>query len=298
LDGQRGKFWTHNPAGESVFSAGSCADLPFFVDENPGSYVSAICEGYPLVINPESGEQVGDLITIYIHCSKSGSGSGVGFGRVAGPFPSSPNFCDENSPGTIAVVTTIGSVIHLSAFSGAGYGGIGSAGGVGSAIVEVAVSLDPIPPPLPNPPSSCGIPTAMPTATPTTTPTTTATATPSATPTPQSACTAMFPVRTVSTIGNGSTAAKNFKVKHFISGNIGGADEIKMDASNVSVCRGTEVNIVVTDDTGTPTVNALSAGISCTSSGCTIPNMQSKQRYRAIAEDGKDKDLMQFFVID
>ena len=74
----------------------------------------------------------------------------------------------------------------------------------------------------------------------------------------------MFPVRTVATIGNGSTAPKNFKVKHFITGNIGGADEIKMDASNISVCRGTPVSIEIMDDTGIfTTVTALSSGIRC-----------------------------------
>ncbi len=113
----------------------------------------------------------------------------------------------------------------------------------------------------------------------------------------------MFPVRTVATIGNGASAPNNFKVKHFITGNVGGSSPTKVDASNISVCRGTEVSIVVTDDTGFLTVTALSAGIRCgigrTGVGrCTIPNMQSKQRYRAISADGKDKDLMQFFVID
>ncbi len=108
----------------------------------------------------------------------------------------------------------------------------------------------------------------------------------------------MFPVKTIVTIGNGDNATNNFKVKHFITGNIDGSTPINVDAHKFRICQGTNVSIVITDDTGTPTVSALSAGISCTPTGCTIIDIQSKQRYRVRSADRRDKDIMQFFVFE
>ena len=102
----------------------------------------------------------------------------------------------------------------------------------------------------------------------------------------------MFPVQTIVTIGNGANATNNFKVKHFITGNIAGMRPDRVDAHRISVCRGTNVSVVVTDDTGIPIVTAESIGIACTPTGCTITNLQSTQRYRARSADTRDQDIM------
>jgi hypothetical protein len=97
-------------------------------------------------------------------------------------------------------------------------------------------------------------------------------------------------VITVITTGGTGNASNDFKVKHFITGNVVDPNELKSSASKIEVCRGTNVSIAIVDDTGTPTVVENSLGISCTSGGCTILDIQSKQQYRAFSEAGDDKD--------
>jgi hypothetical protein len=104
-------------------------------------------------------------------------------------------------------------------------------------------------------------------------------------------------VTTVSTLGNGNFSENNFKVQHHITGNIDPL-AVAMDTNKVSVCRGTSVSIVITDETGMPNVRAESSGISCEGSECSITNIQSKQRYRARSSDRKDTDNMQIQVLE
>ena len=105
-------------------------------------------------------------------------------------------------------------------------------------------------------------------------------------------------MRTIVTVGNGDNATNNFKVKHFVTGNIDGTTPIKVDAHKFRICQGSNVSIVITDDTGIPTVSALTTGIGCTPTGCTILDIQAKQRYRVRSADSRDKDIMQFFVFE
>ncbi len=103
---------------------------------------------------------------------------------------------------------------------------------------------------------------------------------------------------TIITTGGSGSESKDFKVKHFITGNVVDPTELKVSASKLDVCRGTNVSITIVDDTGTPTVVEQSPGISCTSGGCTVLDIQSKQRYRAFSQDGDDKDKITINVSD
>jgi hypothetical protein len=103
----------------------------------------------------------------------------------------------------------------------------------------------------------------------------------------------MWGVSNAIVLGNGDNATNNFKVKHAFTGNIVGFP--KVDEHKIEVCEGTNVSIAITDDSGIPTVSPTSTGIDCTPIGCQISNIQSRQRYRALSHDTKDKDNM--FVI-
>jgi hypothetical protein len=50
-------------------------------------------------------------------------------------------------------------------------------------------------------------------------------------------------VTTVITTGGGGSESKDFKVKHFITGNVVDPTELKTSASKLDVCRGTNGSI-------------------------------------------------------
>ncbi len=85
---------------------------------------------------------------------------------------------------------------------------------------------------------------------------------------------------------------------HFITGNVVEPDSIKFSENKIEVCRGTNVAITVSDTTGIPSISELSTGIDCVGSGCTINDIQSRQRYRVSSSDGKDKDTIQIRIAD
>jgi hypothetical protein len=72
----------------------------------------------------------------------------------------------------------------------------------------------------------------------------------------------------------------------------------KVDANKIFVCKDTNVSIAITDTSGTPNVRARTEGISCTPTGCTILNIQTRQRYKSTSADSKDKDTIQIRVED
>ena len=67
---------------------------------------------------------------------------------------------------------------------------------------------------------------------------------------------------------------------------------LKTTASRIPVCRGTRVNIFTFDTSGGPTNTALSNGISCDSSRCSVLNIQGTEKYISTSADGKDTDRM------
>ncbi|MBW1843441.1 MAG: hypothetical protein JRE38_11450 [Deltaproteobacteria bacterium] len=137
-----------------------------------------------------------------------------------------------------------------------------------------------------NPPAT---PTA--TATPTNPPATpTATATPTNPPTPVPTCADMWGVTRIVTVGKGQSPTNNPKVSHAITGNIVDPGSLKETAHRIPVCAGTEVNIAVSDETGTPT-NTSDGALSCDSAGCSgVVNVTEK--YKSVSSDGKDTDRM------
>jgi hypothetical protein len=65
---------------------------------------------------------------------------------------------------------------------------------------------------------------------------------------------------------------------------------LRYTAHRIPVCEGTEVNIVVTDMTGTPTNSAVGS-LTCDSAGCSgVINVMEK--YNSVSSDGKDTDRM------
>ena len=105
------------------------------------------------------------------------------------------------------------------------------------------------------------------------------------------ACQLEWPVDTVTTIAKGQSPTNNPKVQNAITGHIvGGAAAFGPKAHRIRICEGTPVSINITDSTGTPTNTALSAGITCDSSGCAIPSLTATEKYKAVSNDGKDTD--------
>ena len=143
-------------------------------------------------------------------------------------------------------------------------------------------------PPTPTPTATPTLlpPHPTPTFTPTMLPTATATPTPTAAPT----CADVWGVTRIVTIGKGQSPTNNPKVSHAITGNIVDPGSLKETAHRIPVCEGTEVNIAVTDDTGTPT-NTSDGALSCNSAGCSgVVNVTEK--YKSVSSDGKDTDRM------
>jgi hypothetical protein len=61
-------------------------------------------------------------------------------------------------------------------------------------------------------------------------------------------------------------------------------------AHRIPVCRGTNVDAVVTDTTGTP-ANTSDGNLSCSASGCSGV-VNAVEKYKSVSEDGKDTDRM------
>jgi hypothetical protein len=75
-----------------------------------------------------------------------------------------------------------------------------------------------------------------------------------------------------------------------ITGNIVDPGRLGPTAHRIPVCAGTDVNVVVADVTGTPTVSA-GGSLSCNSAGCTgVVNVTEK--FKVVSFDGKDTDRM------
>jgi len=134
----------------------------------------------------------------------------------------------------------------------------------------------------PFPSVTVTVPTPTPTLTPTPTPTPTATAEPT--------CTDYWLPTMICTIGKGQSPSNNPKVSMCITGNIVDPGSLGDTAHRIPVCTGTEVSVVVTDLTGTPTVSA-GGSLSCNSVGCTgVVNVTEK--FIVNSADGKDTDRM------
>jgi len=91
-------------------------------------------------------------------------------------------------------------------------------------------------------------------------------------------------------MGKGQSPSNNAKVSMCITGNIVEPDQLGTTAHRIPVCAGTEVNVVVTDVTGTPSVSA-SGGLSCDSTGCTGV-VDVTEKFDVTSADGKDTDRM------
>ncbi len=101
------------------------------------------------------------------------------------------------------------------------------------------------------------------------------------------ACTDAWPVRPIVTIGKGQSPSNNPKVLSVITGNIVAPDSLGPTAHRIRICEGTAVSVRVEDTTGDPTVTGA-----CTSASCTIPALDSVEKYKAVSFDGKDTDRM------
>jgi len=123
------------------------------------------------------------------------------------------------------------------------------------------------------------------------TPTATPTASPTPTPSP-TACIMQNPVVTINTTGKSNGPTDNAKVTHAITGNIVDPASLASNAHRIPICRGTPVSIAVRDRTGIPLNAATSAGISCNRFGCTVSNLQAKEKYISRSADGADTDRM------
>lgn len=114
--------------------------------------------------------------------------------------------------------------------------------------------------------------------------------TPTPTPTPASTCEQQWPVTHITTFGNGGTPLNNAKVSHRIIGNIVDPASYGPTASRIVLCRDTRVTAMIHDTTGTPTNTALTPGIVCTSSGCSVASLTRRERYQSVSADGTDTD--------
>ncbi len=100
----------------------------------------------------------------------------------------------------------------------------------------------------------------------------------------------MWGVTSIITIGKGQSPTNNPKVSHQIVGNIVDPDSLGETAHRIPVCAGTEVNIAVTDETGTPT-NTADGSLSCNAAGCS-GLVSVTEKYKSVSSDGKDTDRM------
>jgi hypothetical protein len=106
-----------------------------------------------------------------------------------------------------------------------------------------------------------------------------------------SACADQWLPATLTTVGKGQSRANNGKVSHEIYGHIvGGAVAYGEKATRIKLCRGTPVEIDIRDDTGVPGVIALTDGIRCDASGCSVELLRRVEKYKATSQDGKDTD--------
>jgi hypothetical protein len=123
-------------------------------------------------------------------------------------------------------------------------------------------------------------------------PTPTPTATPSPTPTPEPTCADLWEVTRITTIGKGQSPTNNAKVSHTIFGHIVDPGALTDTAHRIPVCAGTEVNVAVTDSTGSPT-NSADGSLSCDANGCTGV-VRVTENFKAVSADGKDTDRITF----
>jgi len=141
---------------------------------------------------------------------------------------------------------------------------------------------------LPTAGASVTVTVAMPTATAEPTPTATATAT--VTPTAEPTCSDIWGVTQICTMGKGQSPSNNPKVSMCITGNIVEPDKLGVTAHRIPVCAGTDVDVVVADQTGTPTVSA-GGELSCNSAGCAGV-VHVTEKFKVVSFDGKDTDRM------
>jgi len=116
----------------------------------------------------------------------------------------------------------------------------------------------------------------------------TPTATPTATPAP--GCADLWPVAKICTIGKGQSPSNNPTLSHCITGNVVDPSALGPTAHRIPVCGGTEVIVVVTDTSGTPT-NTSDGSLSCNASGCSGV-VNAVEKYKSVSQDGKDTDRM------
>ena len=140
---------------------------------------------------------------------------------------------------------------------------------------------------------SASVVLAGPTTTSTTTTTAAPTTTTSTTTTTVAACSTLNPVTTINTIGGGQSPSNNPKLSHNVTGNIVGAGSLGSSVTRIPVCAGTSVSTALVDSTGTPTVTKSSAGLSCSSAGCS-GTINATEKYTAKSADGKDTDTLTF----
>ena len=106
-------------------------------------------------------------------------------------------------------------------------------------------------------------------------------------------CVWLSPLTTIFTIAKGQSAANNSKIAHAIMGNIIDAQRLKTNATRISVCEGTQVDIFTFDRTGDPSntiSGSIGGGISCDPAGCTVSEIQGTVKYVSRSADGTDTD--------
>ena len=106
-----------------------------------------------------------------------------------------------------------------------------------------------------------------------------------------------WPLTTIETAGKGQSSRNNPTVSHAITARIvGGVEAYGPRAHRIEVCDGTRVQVRIEDESSTgtgPTVTELTPGIECTSgdgAGCEVEALTAVQKYKAVSEDGRDKD--------
>ena len=103
-------------------------------------------------------------------------------------------------------------------------------------------------------------------------------------------CAEMNGVATIVTNGKGQSPTRNATVTHSITGNIIDRHSYGDTAHRIRVCAGTTVSAVVSDSSGTPT---LQGSLSCGPFLCSGP-VNGRESYGAVSQDGRDKDTITF----
>jgi hypothetical protein len=98
-------------------------------------------------------------------------------------------------------------------------------------------------------------------------------------------------VQTIYTIGKGQSPSNNPTLSHAITGNIVDPGSLGDTASRIPVCAGTQVNVVVTDQSGNNPAITAGGSLSCNPTGCSGV-VDVTEKYKAVSTDGKDTDRM------